>query len=155
MLVMRQSHFDEITAHAERDYPRECCGILLGCRDQQTRMAINIVACRNIHPQSRSAYNIDPADLIRVQREAREHDQEIVGFYHSHPDHAAIASETDLQEANWPGCSYLIASVISGTCEAARSWLIESGAEQRELVEEPLIVLRSRPTLDLASRQAR
>ena len=63
-------------------------------------------------------YHIAPQELINIQRQARERDLDIVGFYHSHPDHPARWSPTDLNEAHWLGCSYVITSVEERSGEA-------------------------------------
>ena len=84
---------------------------------------------RNDSPHNR--YNIDPKDLIRVQREARTRgkDEEIVGFYHSHPDHPAQWSSTDLAEAHWLGCSYVITSVERGQAAITNSFALTGSDE--------------------------
>ena len=63
-------------------------------------------------PQDR--YHIDPRELVRIQRQGHERGLDIVGFYHSHPDHPARWSQTDLAEAHWIGCSYVITAVEHG-----------------------------------------
>ena len=67
-------------------------------------------------------YHIDPKELIRIQREGRERGEDIVGFYHSHPDHPAHWSPTDLAEAHWLGCSYVITSVEKGNAAVTNSF---------------------------------
>ena len=75
---------------------------------------------RTDSPQNR--YHIDPKELIRIQREGRERDEDIIGFYHSHPDHPAQWSQTDLAEAHWFGCSYVITSVAKGKADVTNSF---------------------------------
>jgi proteasome lid subunit RPN8/RPN11 len=67
-------------------------------------------------------YRIAPADLFQAERKAAEMGHDVVGFYHSHPDHPAEPSATDLAEATFPGYAYVIVSVRSGTPGAIRSW---------------------------------
>ena len=111
-LELSHSVYEALRTHAEEIYPHECCGILLG---KVTDTAIEVhEASRAGNTRLDSAhnrYNIEPGDLIRAQREGRARSLDIVGFYHSHPDHPAFWSSTDLQEAHWYGCSYVITSV--------------------------------------------
>jgi proteasome lid subunit RPN8/RPN11 len=77
-----------------------------------------------------------------VQRDARDRGLEIIGFYHSHPDHPAEWSPTDLAEAHWIGCSYVITSVDGGKATLTRSFaLIGTTEEYKALVEEEIALL--------------
>jgi len=132
MLKISKNEFDELRRHSEETYPHECCGILLGHIDDDIRVVTSIARAgntRNDSPHNR--YNIDPKDLIRVQREARTRgkDEEIVGFYHSHPDHPAQWSSTDLAEAHWLGCSYVITSVERGQAAITNSFALTGSDE--------------------------
>jgi proteasome lid subunit RPN8/RPN11 len=142
MLKFRQSDFEEIRRHGEEIYPHECCGILLGGMDGDTRAVRAIVRCRNTRidsPQNR--YNIDPRELVRVQREARERELDIIGFYHSHPDRPARWSQTDFQEAHWIGCSYVITAVEKGKAAVTNSFALTGTTEENKaLVDEAIAV---------------
>ncbi len=142
MLKFRQSDFDEIRRHGEETYPHECCGILLGVVDGDSREVHATVRCGNTRidsPQNR--YNIDPRELVGVQREARERELDIVGFYHSHPDHPARWSQTDFQEAHWIGCSYVITSVEKGNAAVTNSFALTGATEEdKALVDEAVVV---------------
>jgi proteasome lid subunit RPN8/RPN11 len=82
-----------------------------------------IARCGNTRADSpHNRYHIDPRELIRIQREGRERGEDIVGFYHSHPDHPAQWSPTDLAEAHWFGCSYVITSVEKGKAVLTNSF---------------------------------
>ncbi len=86
--------------------------------------------CRNTRTDSpKDRYEIDPVEVARIQRDARPRGLEIVGFYHSHPDHPANWSPTDLEEAYWLGCSYVITSIESGKERLTRSFV--SDRQQR------------------------
>jgi proteasome lid subunit RPN8/RPN11 len=76
--------------------------------------------------------------LISIQRNARELRLEIIGFYHSHPDHPPTFSETDLEEANWTGCSYVIIGIDDRQVAGIRSYLLQIDGDRRYFVEEPL-----------------
>ena len=86
-------------------------------------------------------YNIDPRELVRIQREGRDRGEDIVGFYHSHPDHPAQWSSTDLAEAHWFGCSYVITSVEKGKAAITNSFELTGTDEtDKRLVDEPIEV---------------
>ena len=132
MLKLGQSHYDSIRQHGEETYPHECCGVLLGQFENEGRVVTSIVRCGNTRTDSpKNRYNIDPRDLVRIQREGRERNEDIVGFYHSHPDHPAHWSETDLADAHWLGCSYVITSVEKGRAALTNSFEL-TGAEENE-----------------------
>ena len=113
ILRMEQTQFDAIRAHGEETFPHECCGVLLGHTEEEANIVVDTVRAGNTRTDSaHNRYQIAPQELIRIQREARQRGFDIVGFYHSHPDHPAQWSKTDLAEAHWFGCSYVITSVI-------------------------------------------
>jgi len=124
MLKLSQSLLDEIRRHGEETYPHECCGVLLGkFEDDGSKTVTSAVRAGNTRDDSpHDRYNIDPKELIRIQKEGRERGEDIVGFYHSHPDHPAKWSTTDLAEAHWFGCSYVITSVERGKAVATNSF---------------------------------
>ena len=87
-------------------------------------------------------YNIDPKELIRIQREGRERGEDIIGFYHSHPDHPAQWSQTDLAEAHWFSCSYMITSVEKGKAVLTNSFELTGADENdKKLVDEKVEVV--------------
>ncbi len=140
MLRISQRDLEALRRHAEEAYPRECCGILLGRRRGETRSVSRIVACANMATPARARtwYQIAPPELIRAQREARARGLQIVGFYHSHPDHAARWSAADLAEAYWPGCSYVIVSVDHGRAAETNSFMLAGAEDDRHFEAEPL-----------------
>jgi proteasome lid subunit RPN8/RPN11 len=97
--------------------------VLLGQMDGDVRTVTSTVRCGNTRTDSpQNRYNIDPKELVRIQREARTRDEDIIGFYHSHPDHPAQWSPTDLAEAHWIGCSYVITRVAQGKADVTNSF---------------------------------
>jgi proteasome lid subunit RPN8/RPN11 len=138
MLRISQSHYDALRRHGEETYPHECCGVLLGRMDNDHRVVTAIARAGNTRDDSpHNRYNIDPKQLIRIQREARERREDIVGFYHSHPDHPAHWSPTDLSEAHWFGCSYVITSVEKGKAALTNSFVLTGNDENdKQLVGE-------------------
>jgi proteasome lid subunit RPN8/RPN11 len=142
MLKIGRSHYDALRQHGEETYPNECCGVLLGRMDGDERVVTSIARCGNTRedlPHNR--YNIDPKQLIRIQREGRERGEDIIGFYHSHPDHPPQWSPTDLVEAHWFGCSYVITSVEKGKAAVTNSFeLTGSDENDKEFVDEKVQV---------------
>jgi proteasome lid subunit RPN8/RPN11 len=143
MLKLSKADFEILRRHGEETYPHECCGVLLGQFDgDKTRQVTSIARCgntRNDSPHNR--YNIDPRELIRIQRQGRERGEDIVGFYHSHPDHPAQWSQTDLAEAHWFGCSYVITAVEKATATTTNSFELQGTDEKdKKLVDEKMAV---------------
>jgi proteasome lid subunit RPN8/RPN11 len=141
MLKLSKSQYEALRRHGEETYPYECCGVLLGqMKDDGVRTVSSTARAGNTRTDSaHNRYNIDPKDLIRIQREGRERGEDIIGFYHSHPDHPAQWSATDLAEAHWFGCSYVITSVEKGKAALTNSFEL-SGSEEadKKLVEEKI-----------------
>jgi len=140
VLKIDQAGAAEIRRHAEQAYPQECCGVLLGRFDGAARRVTAVVRCRNARQDSpHNRYDIDPRELIRIQREGRERDEDIVGFYHSHPDYPPVWSPTDLSQAHWFGCSYVITSVEQGQAAVTSSFELAGRDEQdKTFVEEKI-----------------
>jgi proteasome lid subunit RPN8/RPN11 len=142
MLKISPSHYAALRQHGEETYPYECCGVLLGRMDGDERVVTSIARCGNTRADSlQNRYNIDPKELIRIQREGRERSEDIVGFYHSHPDHPPQWSPTDLAEAHWFGCSYVITSVLKGKAAETNSFeLTGNDEDDKQLVAERIEV---------------
>lgn len=145
MLKISQNDYAEIRRHGEETYPHECCGVLLGQMGEDARVVTSTVRCgntRNDSPHNR--YHIDPKELVRIQREGREQGLDIVGFYHSHPDHPPRWSQTDLAEAHWIGCSYVITSVEKGKAATTNSFeLLGSEENAKKFADERVEVLQT------------
>jgi len=143
MLKISQAAYASLREHGETTYPHECCGALLGrFEDDGSRTATRSKPCGNTRDDSpHNRYNIDPKELIRIQREGRERGEDIVGFYHSHPDHPAQWSPTDLAEAHWFGCSYVITSVEKGKASITKAFeLTGTDEHDKKFVDEPIEV---------------
>jgi proteasome lid subunit RPN8/RPN11 len=140
MLTIPRKDYDSIRRHGEETYPHECCGVLLGQMDDDRRTVTSVARAGNTRTDSaHNRYNIDPRELVRIQREGRERGEDIVGFYHSHPDHPARWSSTDLAEAHWFGCSYVITSVENGKAVLTNSFeLTGSDENNKKLVDEEI-----------------
>lgn len=142
MLFVRQSEYESLRRHGEETYPHECCGVLLGKFQNADRIVQQVIRCGNTRddrPQDR--YHIDPKELIAAQKWAAQQNMEIVGFYHSHPDHPAQWSQTDLAEAHWLGCSYVITAVEKGTAAPTNSFVLLGESEDDKRFEnEPISI---------------
>ena len=145
MLRIEQAEYDELRRHGEEAYPHESCGVLLGRAGGDERVVARVARCGNTRADSpHDRYGIDPREILRAERQGRERGEDIVGFYHSHPDHPARWSATDLAEAHWVGCSYVITSVARGKAEATRSFLLEGdgGEDAKGFRDEEIMVSR-------------
>jgi proteasome lid subunit RPN8/RPN11 len=141
MLKFQKPDYDAIRRHGEETYPHECCGVLLGSVGEDgTRSVTSTARAGNTRTDSaHNRYNIDPKDLIRIQREGRDRGEDILGFYHSHPDHPAQWSPTDLAEAHWFSCSYVITGVEGGKAVLTNSFeLTGSDESDKRLVDEKI-----------------
>lgn len=131
MLELPEDVKEAICAHAREGYPHEVCGVLVGkmhgvtpAERREARVAFRARNLNSDRPHDR--YLMDPSDMNAADVAAREQGLEIVGFYHSHPDHPAVASKTDLENSSpWGGYSYPIVSVRKGDIADLRSWARE------------------------------
>lgn len=138
-MQIEPSAYAALRQHGEKVYPEESCGILLGRFLGEDRSVVSAIPCTNVRRDSPlNRYAIDPKEVIHVQREGREQGLEMVGFYHSHPDHPAEWSMTDLAEAHWLLCSYVITRVSEGAAAETRSYRLEGSEEDKRFVEEPI-----------------
>jgi proteasome lid subunit RPN8/RPN11 len=139
MLYLPPEIYELVRREAEAAYPAECCGILLGALDGAVdgvaRRVTQAVPAANASRTPRNHYEIAPLDLIHAERAARQSGVEILGFYHSHPDHPAQPSATDLAEAHWLGASYVITSVERGVAEETCSFLLIGSSEETKIFQ--------------------
>ena len=137
MLRISQIEYSSIRRHGEETYPHECCGVLLGSSDGETRSVTKTVRCGNTRSDSpHNRYHIAPQDLVRIQRLGREAGLEIVGFYHSHPDHPPRWSRHDLEEAHWFACSYVITAVEQGNASRTSSFVLCGNDEESKRFDD-------------------
>lgn len=143
MLKISQPDFDALRQHGEDTYPHECCGALMGRFDGDDRVVESVVRCGNTRDDSpQDRYHIAPGELVRIQREGRAQGLDIVGFYHSHPDHPAQWSQTDFAEAHWIGCSYVITSVEEGRATVTNAFLLAGDGEESKRFEDEKISVK-------------
>jgi proteasome lid subunit RPN8/RPN11 len=112
----------EIRAHGAETYPHECCGALLGVErenSREVRALHKLVNRRDDSPRNR--FSVTSDDVRAADRAAQKSGLEVIGWYHSHPDHPALPSEYDREHA-WPWYSYIIVSVMEGKPGTMASW---------------------------------
>lgn len=121
-------------AAGEKGYPHEVCGLMFGKAGAHRRVT-EVFECGNLNklkPETR--YDMDPKDYLKGEALARRKGLDVVGIFHSHPDHPDQASETDRQAA-WPGFSYVILSIQKGKFASLKSWVLN---ESSQFDEEPI-----------------
>jgi proteasome lid subunit RPN8/RPN11 len=150
---------EQIRRHAEKTYPEECCGLLLGTVKERDKVIIEVIETENSWEEEltgllpieagnkRNRFSIAPEVLLKVQKEARDYSPgsakgdrniSIIGIYHSHPDHLAIPSEFDRAIA-WQQYSYIIVSVRQGRAQDIRSWTLD---ETHQFQSEEIVTTR-------------
>ncbi|HLO86722.1 MAG TPA: M67 family metallopeptidase [Nostocaceae cyanobacterium] len=133
-LKLNPEHLQIIYTHAENTYPEECCGVMLGYLDDESKTVVEVIPTANAwnteaenfaevntKHSHKDRYAIAPQTMLQLQREARSRSLSIIGIFHSHPDHPAVPSECDRLYA-WPLYSYIIVSVINGKASELLSW---------------------------------
>jgi proteasome lid subunit RPN8/RPN11 len=136
-ILLSPADLETIGRHGEASYPEECCGFLIGRTVQDQSMGDStIVECilsvDNERQDSRhNRFLIHPETVLAAHKEARAAGLDVVGYYHSHPDHPARPSEFDREHA-WPGLSYVIVSVVGGKVAEARSWRLSDDRDRFE-----------------------
>ena len=132
MLLMPETLGERLKAFARQGYPHETCGVLLGVRSDDQDVVSRVRRARNLNVErAADRYELDPADFLDADREARAAGLDIVGIWHSHPDHPARPSATD-RDGAWPGWSYLIVSVGREGVGEIRSWRLNGGEFEEE-----------------------
>jgi proteasome lid subunit RPN8/RPN11 len=142
ILHLSRTVYLAIRAHGEQTYPNECCGALLGKPASDGWNVEAAVAAGNTRTDSaHNRYQIAPLELVKIERDARRQGLGIAGFYHSHPDHPAQWSSTDLAEAHWLGCSYVITAVAHGKAADTNSFMLAGVTEEDKRFEQEAILV--------------
>jgi len=160
VLKLHSHHLQALQTHAESTYPEECCGLLLGHLSGSAKTLIEVLPTENtwddeaaeafqsiegsakLESSKRSRFSIAPIVMLNAQKDARDRNLDIIGVYHSHPDHPAVPSEFD-QAIAWSKYSYIIVSVQDGLACDLKSWSLDDDHQFQP--EEILTVL---PQLD-------
>ena len=143
-----------MSAHAERDYPHECCGLLLGSLEARGLKSISeIFPISNAREEEakRNRFLIRPEELLRGEQYAAERGLDVIGFYHSHPDHPAVPSQYDLEHA-WPVYSYIVVSVRAEAAGDLRSWEMEP--DRSTFTEEEILLVTQTVSLRRAGEES-
>jgi proteasome lid subunit RPN8/RPN11 len=132
----------DIAAHAAEAYPEECCGVLLGVDAGDDRVISSAFAVQNERADERTRRYVIEADTIRLaEATARQMGLDIVGFYHSHPDHPALPSMFD-RDHSWPWYTYIIVPSWREGTGTARAWRLQDDraafAEQQLVIDDIL-----------------
>ncbi|MCP6761039.1 MAG: M67 family metallopeptidase [Fischerella sp. CENA71] len=150
MIKLTSQNLQTIYNHAETTYPEECCGIIFGHRGNDGKTVVEIMPTENawsaeaaldfpgdeIVYGKKCRYAIAPQVMLQAQKAARTRSIDIIGIYHSHPDHSAIPSEFDRQCA-WQEYSYIIVSVQNGKAGEINSWCLDDHHQfQPETIEK-------------------
>jgi proteasome lid subunit RPN8/RPN11 len=151
MLKLSEALFTLIRRHGEATYPHECCGVLLGLSADGTNEVHDAIEAGNTRTDSaHNRYHIAPQELIKIQRQGRQRGLDIVGFYHSHPDHPAMWSTTDFAEAHWLGCSYVITAITNGHAAQTNSFLLTGTSEEDKIFLDEQIAVQPAPVPESA-----
>jgi len=119
-----ESVADEIRRHGEEAYPAECCGALVGRVAGEVKEVVRLEPAVNRRTDDPHRYLISPDDVRRLEAGLKSEGLEIVGYYHSHPDHPAVPSAFDADHA-WPWYSYVIVRVDGGRGADLASWVLD------------------------------
>lgn len=140
MLKLPQVVTDAMKIQAQETYPEECCGLLLGVQTSQAKIVRRIYPTPNswqpqlwqnldtVGASRRNRFSIDPLVLLQGQKDARQEQLDIIGIYHSHPDHPAIPSEFDRAIAHQI-YSYVILSVNCQAVTKLSSWVLNQASQ--------------------------
>ncbi|BAZ79726.1 M67 family metallopeptidase [Sphaerospermopsis kisseleviana CS-549] len=146
ILKINDQNLESINLHAEKTYPDECCGLILGYLSHDVKTVVEVIPTENVwntekdnftenqeEYSTRRRYAIAPFFMLQIQKEARNRNLNIIGIFHSHPDYPAIPSEWDRIYA-WPEYSYIIVSVNQGKAGELNSFCLDENHQFRKEV---------------------
>jgi proteasome lid subunit RPN8/RPN11 len=152
-LQLTQTQLQAIQDQAEKAYPQECCGLLLGHLELEQQICVEVWPTENawtpaygqiVESESASTQHgrhdrfwIDPRAILKAQKHGRDRSLNIIGIYHSHPNHPAVPSEHDRRYA-WSQYAYLIISIQDGKAIDHQSWLLD---EQQQFQSQQVIIV--------------
>ena len=135
-LQITKSELEKMKQHAEQGYPHEVVGILAGQR--QSNLVTEVRNLLNERSDTNNRYQVSALALMRAEQELESRGLEIVGYYHSHPDHSSQYSEYDKEHA-LPNMSYLILSILQGTSNTFQSWRLTE--DRNFMLEESIEII--------------
>ena len=137
MIEVEPRAWQAMLLHAERTYPNECCGAILGRALEDRRLVTEAIALENSWAgEQGERYQVRPEDLLQADKQARTHGLDLIGIFHSHPDCDAYFSETDLKNS-CPWYSFVVLSIKNGKFDHANSFLPDpdqTQADKEELI---------------------
>jgi len=138
-IKLKKEDLNRLHRHAKEEYPKECCGILVGLIGFEKEIK-EVHECRNISVIANS-YEIHPDDMYKVDKETRDKGLEVIGFYHSHPDRPPTpCPDTDRdREMALPGYFYLIISIHEGSKVSQKCWIWDE--KSKKFQEEDLVLV--------------
>ena len=147
MLKIAQDIYKQIKAHGVKSYPHEGCGLLLGHVQNGDNVVTAVRPLPNVWPveqEKPTRFRIAEEDWRDVEIEAMANDLDVLGVFHSHPDHPPVASPRDLAWAAWPGYSYLITEIRAWRPAASRSWQLQNDRSGfiEEKIEENILEIK-------------
>ncbi|HEY9167592.1 MAG TPA: M67 family metallopeptidase [Candidatus Kryptonia bacterium] len=138
MIRLKKDQVRQIYRHVERTYPEEGCGFMLGENSGESQTVRRVFEINNSQDENRKRrFLITPEQYMQAERIAAEHRMDLLGFYHSHPDHPAIPSAFDTEHA-LPLFAYLIVSLAEGKSKTMSGWRLSESRER--FIESNLIV---------------
>ena len=137
MIRINSGAWETMVAHAQATFPDECCGVMVGKIDGDSKLVTNATGLENAYKgKQEDRYEIRPEDLLAADKNARAQGLDLIGIFHSHPDCDAYFSKTDL-ENSCPWYSFVVLSIKGGKFDHANSFL--PNAEQTAAEKEELI----------------
>lgn len=138
MIRLSEKIVDEIEYHAEQAYPEECCGMILGYSENGFHSIEEVIKIDNSQDENRRRrFFITPEQYRFAEQLARKWNMDLLGFYHSHPDHPAAPSAFDTDHA-LPWFTYIIVSVEHGKAASMTAWLLNE--ERTQFVERQILI---------------
>ncbi len=123
MIEIESQPWRTMVLHAERVYPNECCGAMLGRTQGEGKLVMEAIALENAWAgEQGERYQLRPEDLLKADKDARSRGLDLIGIFHSHPDCDAYFSETDLKNS-CPWYSFVVLSIRKGQFNHAKSFL--------------------------------
>ena len=137
MIKIESGAWKTMVDHAQSTFPDECCGVMVGSIDGDSKTVTAAIALENAYKgKQEDRYEIRPEDLLAADKNARAKGLDLIGIFHSHPDCDAYFSKTDL-ENSCPWYSFVVLSIKGGTFDHANSFLPnadQTAAEKEELI---------------------
>lgn len=134
MIDIKQNALDTMIQDAETAFPFECCGFFFGKNEEVTH--VMVISNKRIENKERR-FLMDPLDFLKAEEYAEEYSLDLMGIYHSHPDHPSTPSEFDRVHA-WPNLSYIILSVLKGRFDKIQSWRLNEDRKFEEEIISPI-----------------